>query len=194
LVTAKRGSEASWQEGGDPEPALAARLRQGDRQAAERLAELTYRTIYGALLRLAGDADTAADLTQETYRKAWAALPSFRGGARFSTWLYRIAYTTFLNSLRRPRLLVPLEEREVEALPDPAPPIDDTLTTTLFGGRLRRAVLSLPDELRYVVSAHYWGEVPLPEIARQQGVTAVAVRKRLKRAFAQLGAALEDVQ
>ncbi len=193
MVTATRGSGASWQEAGDLEPALAASLRQGDRKAAERLAELSYRSIYGALLRLTGDADTAADLTQETYRKAWAALPSFRGGARFSTWLYRIAYTTFLNSLRRPRLLVTLEEGEVEALSDAEPRIDDTLTVDALGGRLRRAVLSLPDELRYVVSAHYWGEVPLPEIARQQGITAVGMRKRLKRAVAQLAAALEEV-
>ncbi len=193
-MTAKRGSEASWQEAGDPEPALAARLRQGDRGAAEKLAELTYRTIYGALWRLTGDAEAAADLTQETYRKAWAALPSFRGAAAFSTWLYRIAYTTFLNSRRRPRLLAPLEEHELEALVDPEPPADEVLGTAGVGGRLRDAVRTLPEELRYAVSAHYWGEVPVREIARQQGITTVAVRKRLKRALEQLATAMEEVQ
>jgi RNA polymerase sigma-70 factor (ECF subfamily) len=193
VVTAERASGPDWPSQEDSEPRLTARLRQGDRQAAERLVELTYRSTYGALLRLTGDAETAAELTQETYRKAWAALPSFRGGARFSTWLYRIAYTTFLNSLRRPRLLVPLEEGTLEALPDPGVPADETLGASGQRDRLRQAVLALPEDLRFAVSAHYWGEVPIRDLARQQGVSTVALRKRLKRALALLAAALEDV-
>ena len=57
------------------ERALLAALARGDRSAAERLAESTYRQIWAVLVRLTGgDLDLAADLTQETYRKAWEAI------------------------------------------------------------------------------------------------------------------------
>lgn len=173
---------------------LLSALAAGDRQAAERLVEQTYRGVFALLRRLSGDPDLAADLTQETYRKAWDALPGFDGRSQFSTWLYRIAYTTFLNHVRRPRLLVPMEDEREAAIPDPAPPPDESADQSVAGDRLRRAVLALPDELRYTVTALFWGDLPVKEIARHEGVTPVAIRKRLKRAFAALALALEEEQ
>ena len=171
---------------------LLAALAAGDRSAAERLVERTYRGTFGLLRRLSGDADLAADLTQETYRRAWAALPGFDQRSQFSTWLFRIAYTTFLNHLRRPRRLVPLEEKHEATVPDPAPAADEMVGRGMEGDRLRRAVLALPDELRYLVTAIFWGDLPVKEIARQEGITPVAIRKRLKKAFRLLALSLEE--
>jgi RNA polymerase sigma-70 factor, ECF subfamily len=171
---------------------LLAALAAGNREAAERLVEQTYRGVYALQRRLCGDPDLAADLTQETYRKAWDALPGFDGRSQFSTWLFRIAYTTFLNHLRRPRRLVPLEEKHESAVPDPAPAADEVVGRDAAGDRLRRAVLSLPEELRFTVTALFWGDLPVKEVARQEGVTAVAIRKRLKRALGMLALALEE--
>jgi RNA polymerase sigma-70 factor (ECF subfamily) len=171
---------------------LLAALASGDREAAERLVERTYRTVYGLLRRLCGDTDLAADLTQETYRKAWVALPGFDRRAQLSTWLCRIAYNTFLNHLRRPRLLVPLDEKHEATIADPAPAADVSVGLAMAGDRLRRAVLALPDDLRFTVTALFWGDLPVREVARQEGVTTVAIRKRLKRALAALALALEE--
>ncbi len=176
--------------------------RAGGRAAGEALVGATYRRVYATLFRLAGgDADLAADLTQETYRKAWAALDGFDGRARLSTWLFRIAYTTFLNHARRPRLL-PLAEaddgggatpsRGAPLPPDPSPLPDEELADRRGREALRRAVLALPDELRFAVTARFWGELPVREIARQQGLTPMGVRKRLQRALARLAATLEE--
>jgi RNA polymerase sigma-70 factor (ECF subfamily) len=171
---------------------LLAALAAGDRAAAERLAEETYRGVYALLRRLCGDPELAADLTQESYRKAWDALSAFDGRARFSTWLTRIAYNTFLNHLRRPRLLVPLDESREARVPDPGPSIEEAMSRAVVGDRLRRAVLALPEELRFTVTALFWGELPVKEVARQEGITGVAVRKRLKRALQALALALEE--
>ena len=162
---------------------LLAALAAGDREAAERLVEQTYRGVFALLRRLCGDQDLASDLTQETYRKAWDALSGFDGRARFSTWLCRIAYNTFLNQLRRPRRLVPLDEAHEATVADPAPAADVTVDQTVAGDRLRRAVLALPDDLRFTVTALFWGDLPVKEVARQEGVTTVAIRKRLKKAL-----------
>ncbi|HSS50750.1 MAG TPA: RNA polymerase sigma factor [Thermoanaerobaculia bacterium] len=177
---------------GAREGRLLAALAAGDRTAAEELVERTYRGVFSLQRRLCGDPDLAADLTQETYRKAWDALPGFNGRSQFSTWLFRIAYTTFLNHLRRPRRLVPLNERHESAVPDPAPSADVEVDRVAAGGRLRRAVLALPEELRFTVTALFWGDLPVKEIARHEGVTSVAIRKRLKRALERLALALEE--
>jgi RNA polymerase sigma-70 factor (ECF subfamily) len=171
---------------------LLAALAAGDRAAAERLVEETYRGVYALLRRLCGDPDLAADLTQETYRKAWDALPGFDGRAQFSTWLARIAYNTFLNHLRRPRRLVPLDESRESQVPDPGPSVEEAMSRAVVGDRLRRAVLALPEELRFTVTALFWGELPVKEVARQEGITGVAVRKRLKRALQALALALPE--
>jgi RNA polymerase sigma-70 factor (ECF subfamily) len=171
---------------------LLAAMAAGDREAAERLVERTYRGVYAFLRRLCGDSELAADLTQETYRKAWNALAGFHGQAQFSTWLCRIAYNVFLNHLRRPRRLVPLEERCEETVQDPSPPADEVLGQAVEGDRLRRAVLLLPEEQRFTVTALYWGERSVREIALDQGVSGVAIRKRLKRALQTLARLLAE--
>lgn len=169
---------------------LLAALAGGDRAAAERLVEQTYRRVHGFLLKLCGDPELAADLTQESYRRAWDALASFDGRAQFGTWVARIAYHTFLNHLRRPRRLVPLDEALEARSADPAPAADELLGRALAAERLRRAVLGLPEDLRFTVTAVYWGELPVREVARQEGITTVAIRKRLKRALGLLALAL----
>jgi DNA-directed RNA polymerase specialized sigma24 family protein len=83
-------------------------------------------------------------------------------------------------------------EAGLAAVADPAPPADQTLAERGARDRLRRAVLALPDDLRYTVTARFWGELPVPEIARQEGVTGAAVRKRLKKAMLLLAAHLEE--
>ncbi len=167
---------------------------RGDRGAAERLAAATYRGVFASLCKLSGDPELASDLAQETYRKAWAALERFRGGCAFSSWLYRIAFTTFLNHVRRPSRVVPLDERRARQVPAPATPADERLDQRREEARLRRAVLGLPEPLALTVTARYWGEMPVREIARLQEISTVAVRKRLKKALALLAETLEETR
>lgn len=171
---------------------LLAAVRGGDRRAAEELVELTYSAVYASLCRLCGDGDAAADLTQETYRKAWEALAGFDGRSQFFTWLYRIAYTTFLNSIRRPRRVVSLDEETAPEMRDERPGADEVLSDTEEAARLRAAVLKLPDDLRFTVTAHFWGGLAVKEIARIEGITTVAIRKRLHKAFAMLETSLDE--
>lgn len=83
--------------------ALVARvLLADDRRAFEQLLR-RYQGMVRAQLRrlLNGDHARADDLAQETFLLAWRKLDQFRGDARFSTWLHRIAYTCFLQARRK---------------------------------------------------------------------------------------------
>ncbi|MEM9558431.1 MAG: RNA polymerase sigma factor [Acidobacteriota bacterium] len=177
----------------ESEATLLARLAEGDRRAAEALVDRTYGDVYAALVRFTGgDADLAADLTQDTYRKAWQSIATFDGRSRLGTWLYRIAYTTFLNHVRRPALVQPLDEARAERLEDPGTGQEERLQRRRAAERLRRAVLALPEPLRFTVTAHYWGDVPVRELAAAEELTGAAVRKRLKTARERLRLDLEE--
>ena len=167
-------------------------IRSGDRSAAEELVERTYSAVFASLFRLCSDSDLAADLTQETYQKAWAALPRFDGRSQLFTWLYRIAYTTFLNHIRRPRRVTSIDDDKVPEVSDDAPSAHEVLQTNEESARLRAAVLRLPEDLRFTVTAHFWGGLAVKEIARIEDITTVAIRKRLHKAFSLLESILEE--
>lgn len=176
------------------EQALLDRLARGERAAAEALVDQTYRGVFAALVRLTGgDRDLAADLAQETYRRAWQALPRFDRRSRLLTWLYRIGYNAFLNQRRRPRRVVPLDdERSAPEPRDPAPSADQVIAVGEVAARLRQAVIALPEELRFTVTARFWAELPVADIAHQERVTGAAIRKRLKKAMTMLRTQLEE--
>jgi RNA polymerase sigma factor (sigma-70 family) len=174
------------------ERALLSAIRDGDRDAAEEMVERTYSAVYASLFRLCSDGDLAADLTQETYQKAWVALRGFDGRSQLFTWLYRIAYTTFLNHVRRPRRMTSLDEPTAAGLADEGLSADQILFNNEDSERVRAAVLQLPDDLRFTVTAHFWGGLPVREVAQLEDVTTVAIRKRLHRAFTMLVAILDE--
>ena len=174
------------------ERALLSAIRAGNAQAAEELVERTYSAVFASVYRLCGDSDLAADLTQETYQKAWGALAGFDGRSQLFTWLYRIAYTTFLNHVRRPRRMTSLDEPDAIDVRDESPRVDDVIADQEEAGRLRKAVMQLPEDLRFTVTAHFWGGLPVKEIAQIENITTVAIRKRLHRAFSILEGILDE--
>jgi RNA polymerase sigma-70 factor (ECF subfamily) len=100
--------------------ALMARVLLGDdRNAFEQLLRRHQGMVRAQLRRLLhGDVAAADDLAQETFLLAWRKLDQFRGEARFSTWLYRIAYSCFLQACRKsPRSGEHADASEAEQLP-----------------------------------------------------------------------------
>jgi RNA polymerase sigma-70 factor, ECF subfamily len=77
-------------------------LARDDRHAFSTLVRRHQSAVRGLLRRLTcGNESQADDLAQETFWRAYRGLRGYRAGARLSTWLHRIAYNVFLNSIRR---------------------------------------------------------------------------------------------
>jgi len=107
--------------------ALVARVVHcNDRRAFEQLLRRHQGTVRAQLRRLTrGDEAAADDLAQESFLIAWKKLDQFRGDAEFSTWLYRIAYTCFLQLYRKKnRTLEASDDSDAELVPSPAGSID----------------------------------------------------------------------
>jgi RNA polymerase sigma-70 factor, ECF subfamily len=75
--------------------------QRGDQDAFALLLQRHQHRVFNLVFRMVQDYDDANEVTQEVFLAAWQGLPSFRGEARFSTWLYRIAYHCGVRQLER---------------------------------------------------------------------------------------------
>jgi len=78
---------------------LIAACKNGDQDAFSLLVQRYQRRVFNLVFRMVQNYEDASEITQEAFLAAWQGLPSFRGEARFSTWLYRIAYNCALRQL-----------------------------------------------------------------------------------------------
>ena len=85
----------------DDEHDWIARSRAGDIQAFEALVRQYQQMIHAVTFRMTGSVSDSEDLAQETFISAYEQLANFKGEARFSSWLYRIAANRCLNWLKR---------------------------------------------------------------------------------------------
>jgi RNA polymerase sigma-70 factor (ECF subfamily) len=119
-------------------------------------------------LRLAGDRNSAADLAQEVFLKAFRAMGTFRGDAKFSTWLYTIARNHCFNEIKS-RAATP-ESPVDPVLLEVADEAPDALAQLEqeSGGRVLRELIhsSLTDVETQVMTLHYVEELPLEAITR----------------------------
>lgn len=129
--------------------------------------------------RIAGlyaqDPDDRKDLEQETLLQAWRGWPNFRGEAKFSTWLYRIALNTALSWTRRPRTVQRLGEREL-----PETGSDALIRANDERQRLHRAMHLLPGSDRALLALHLDG-YDHAEAGELLGLTANHVGVKLHR-------------
>ncbi len=81
--------------------ALVHASRAGNQDAFAKLVQRHQRRVFNLVFRMLQQYEEANEVTQETFFAAWQGLPTFRGDARFSTWLYRIAYNCALKQLEQ---------------------------------------------------------------------------------------------
>ncbi len=162
----------------DPDAPLVHRAQQGDRWAFETLVERHETRLYTLAARVLGSREDAADAVQDALLRAWLALPKFRGGSRFSTWLYRITLNAAHDVHAKRRAMTTSEP------PEPADPRDRFAESELSGdlqaalnglgralprrrGALRRAGVLLRGDRRAGGRRGGHGEVPdLPRALR----------------------------
>src|ERR1700751_5529795 len=91
---------------------LVARSNRGDAPSFKGLIVRWERPIYALAYRTIGREEDARDVCQETFLRAFRALPGFRGQAKFSSWLYRIALNLCRDWLRRERRAAIVQQPE----------------------------------------------------------------------------------
>jgi RNA polymerase sigma-70 factor (ECF subfamily) len=178
------------------ERALIARARAGDESAFAQLVTEHSARVYRALRRFGLDPQEADEVAQEVFLRAWRGLGRFEQRARFSTWLYRIAFNEAQRRLaRRPPATAfsrPGDEDAIASLPDAigAGPQARTLDRE-FEQMLERALAQLPADLRAAVVLRDLEGLSTEQAAGVAGVRQAAFKSRLHRGRMQLRALLE---
>ena len=158
------------------------------------------RKIFALCFGMLGGDEEAHDATQETFISAYRNLSGFRGEAKVSSWLHRIAVNQCLTKKRRAKVRgeTALEnENEDENNSFFAPLHQSPARQTEQSERLavvRKAVASLPPELKQVVVMKEFEELTFQEIAETLELPLSTVKSRLYTALKQLKMRLEKLQ
>jgi RNA polymerase sigma-70 factor (ECF subfamily) len=146
------------------------------REAFGEIIKIYTEPLYWQIRRMVVNHDDANDLLQNTFMKAWSSIENFRGDAKLSTWLYKIAINesiTFLSKERK-KLNVSLDDEEAHLvnLIEADKNIDgDELTQ-----KLRKAIAGLPEKQRLVFNMKYYDEMKYEEMSEILGTSVGALK------------------
>jgi len=174
---------------------LIARLIERDEQAFEEIVRQYRDKVFSLIYRMLGNRQEAEDVAQDVFITVFKTIDSFRGEAKFSTWLLRIAANHAKNRIkhlaRRPTEGVdPDDVSQVKVSNDrPGPPVQsriespDKLLEAVESERLiQEAIANLPEDQRLLVVLRDVEELSYQEIEEITGLPEGTIKSRLHRA------------
>ena len=157
---------------------LIARLRDPEevRAAFTQVIALYTEPLYWQIRRMVQSHDDANDLLQNTFLKAWQNIENFRGDAKLSTWLYKIAINESITYLEkeRKRLGLSLDDEEshivhlIEA--------DTDIDGDELARQLREAIAALPEKQRLVFNMRYYDDMKYEQMSEILGTSVGALK------------------
>lgn len=166
---------------------------QRDRAAFARLFDHFAPRVKSYMLRLGASAAQAEDLAQDTLLTLWHKADRFdpaRAGA--VTWVFTIARNLRIDTLRRERLVEPLDELAAAAIAADDMPADSAIAVGQAEAALRRAMAGLSEEEATLVRLSFFEDSAHGAIGRTLGMPLGTVKSKLRRTIGRLRAAMED--
>jgi RNA polymerase sigma-70 factor (ECF subfamily) len=164
---------------------LVAKSVGGDAESFNELILRWERPIYALAYRTIGREEDARDVCQETFLRAFRALPGFRGQAKFSSWLYRIALNLCRDWMRRERRVPTVQAPEgvdlldLAAAAEPSESIEDLVARKDLARVVERVMARLPEEQRTAIVLKEFHGLTFREIADLVGCPLSTVKTRL---------------
>jgi RNA polymerase sigma-70 factor (ECF subfamily) len=166
--------------GEDSDETLVARAGRGDRAAASALVLRHTDRIFAASYRMLGERAGAEDATQETFLRLWKNAARWRPqGAKFETWLYKVAMNVCLDRLRKRGREAPEEAAPERA--DSAPRADEQIMAEERRLAVEGALAELPERQRLAVTLCHYQELSNIEAAEIMEVSVDALESLLAR-------------
>lgn len=163
-------------------------IRQGDQEAYRHLVERHKSYILTLIYRMVEQRETAEDLAQEVFIKLYRSLESYRGDAKFTTWLYRLTVnlvTDYRRSQRRKPYEALLDKVKGWFADHREEPEQKTLQNE-ERETLQKLLSSLPDKYRMILYLYHYKQLSYQEISLAVNLPLKTVETRLYRGKALL--------
>ena len=164
---------------------IVAQIVAGQKGLFRILVKRYERAVYGLGLSFLRNAEDAMDFTQEVFLKVYRSLPRFEGRSRLSTWLYKVAYNTAVNSAARRKEYHSLAEDEPERpgnAGDPGRSPERDLLRAAAREAVLEAVEDLPGRYRICVDLFFFYDRTYQEIEAITGFPVNTVKSHVFRA------------
>jgi len=155
----------------------------GDTSAFTVLVDRYKDLVYTLTLRMMKNREEAEEVSQDTFIKAYKSINRFKGDSKFSTWIYRIAYNTSLDRLKKNRkhfndvTIDEFTEHQVKT-------IDNALSQLENEERnqaIQKCLAQLPSDDAFMLTLYYFEDQSLDEISKVIGLTPNNVKVKLFR-------------
>ena len=177
---------------------LVTRAQSGDQESFNQLVSRWERPIYALAYRTLGREDDARDVVQDAFLRAYRGLRSFKGEAKFSSWLYRITLNLCRDWIRRERRAPVVQVPEgvdpvdlADAQASPAESVEDLVARREMTEAVTRAMSELPEEQRAAILLKEYHGLTFQEIADQLNCPLSTVKTRLYQGLSVLRRRLE---
>lgn len=156
------------------------KILAGDTQAYTFLVEKYKNMVFSMVVKMLKNTEEAEEVAQDVFVKAYKALAKFKGDAKFSTWIYRIAYNTSLDAIKKQKRVVysdnidQINEGDLGVMQDALSYIEDKERKEV----INKALMQLSEEDVIMITLYYFEELSLKEIAAivDQSVSNVKVK------------------
>jgi RNA polymerase sigma-70 factor (ECF subfamily) len=159
-------------------------VKGGQVSAFSYLVEKYRDMVYGLSLKMLRNTEDAEELAQDTFVKAFQSIHTYKGGAKFSTWLYRIAYNSAISFLRKRKMVFySLDEQQLSDQDELN--INNRLSEIdqeELAGSLKKALDALPEDDQVLVTLYYYEDQSIDDISKITGLTASNVKVKIHRA------------
>jgi RNA polymerase sigma-70 factor (ECF subfamily) len=169
---------------------LVERCRRGEEAAFQELVDQYKDLVFAVIARTVQDRARAEDLAQDVFLRVHRGLPYFRGEARLSTWLYRIAANVCTEARSRQAPQISLDDERTSERVRPVA-ADRHASDLELSDRLEKAIARLPANQRLMIAAHYLKGVRYEDLAEALQLPLGTVKTQLYRAKQQLRRLLE---
>lgn len=154
------------------------RLRDPEtcREAFSDVIKIYGEPLYWQIRRMVENHEDADDLLQNTFLKAWTSIENFRGDAKLSTWLYKIALNESITFLARERKRASLSIDGDESMLINAIEADTNIDGDELALKLRKAIASLPEKQRIVFNMKYYDDMKYEQMSEILGTSIGALK------------------
>lgn len=159
------------------------KVLDGHTEYFARLVERYSHCMYVLIFKIVRHKEEAEEVTQDVFLKTFRTLHKFKGECRFSTWLYRIAYTTAISATRKKRNeFLYLEDLTINNVSDAQ--VDETFDnddSAPLLAKLEKGIELLSPDERGLITLFYMENHPIEEIAAVTGLSESNVKVKLHR-------------